>query len=354
MSYEINEKLLKQKAYQVEQLNYSIRLDANESPFNPANLCRDELIEAFSDIKLNRYPESDSRELREAFAKCYNIPPESIIAGNGSDELLGLLIGTVLSKDERLLIFEPDFSMYKIYAESFEKDIVSIKKTDSINFNEKFLEEQINKFKPDMIMFSNPRSPFGTLIKRETVLKMADAADKKGCLLVIDEAYMDFSDQSILSDVYDSNNLIVLRTLSKAWGLAGLRLGFLIAPVKLANVVNTFRPPYNVNAVSQAIGKIVLSHPEHLEESVKKIIELREGLYEQIKKHEDNKFIKKIWKSEANYIYIETNKAREITDAFHKHQIQVRGLENAIRITIGTEQEHIKLIKALDEILPEL
>ena len=186
--------------------------------------------------------------------------------------------------------------------------------------------------------------------KRSEIVKILENTD---ALVIVDEAYMDFSTESVLDLVEEFDNLIVLKTSSKALGCAAIRLGFAVSSREIVKVLNALRPPYNLNSVTQAIGCAIFSEPEFIKESVSRIIESRNYLYQGIKSLVNSK-IEKIYESETNYIYIKTKFAKHIYEELCKRSILIRKFDNSLRITAGTISENDEVIKSVKEILDSL
>jgi histidinol-phosphate aminotransferase len=233
MAYEVNEKIRELVPYQPITGNYRIRLDANESFLVPENEILKAIQKDAVSVAFQRYPDPIAQELCEAFAKAYNVNVENVVAGNGSDELISLLFSSFLMKGECAVTLSPDFSMYSFYCGIAEGQNKEFKKRDDFSFSIDDLIDFVNKNKARMLIFSNPCNPTSLGVKREEIRKLVSSVN---ALVVLDEAYMDFWDQSMLSEVNQYDNLIILRTCSKAIGAASLRLGFAVSNVKSDSV----------------------------------------------------------------------------------------------------------------------
>jgi histidinol-phosphate aminotransferase len=348
MTYRLNEKLKDLKPYEIDETIYKIKLDANESFINPGGGLKEKLWAALENISLNRYPDNSYQGLRKAFGDYYGVNPDLAVVGNGSDELLALIIGSFLKSEDTLLLAMPDFSMYPIFASTFER------KSKTFNRNKDGIIDAdgiIKKIKDENIsaaLFSNPSSALSTVNRREEILKIVDNTD---ALIIVDEAYMDFSNQSVLKEAQEKENLIVLRTCSKALGCAGIRLGFAVSSKRLAGLLNALRPPYNLNVLTEAAGKVVLSEKKYIDEAIAKVIDNRARLYGQLKKLEGNPMIAKVYPTSTNYICIETDYGEMICQKLKEESIIIRKLSNMIRITVGTEDENEKLIESIKRII---
>ena len=197
------------------------------------------------------------------------------------------------------------------------------------------------------ILFSNPTSPTADVTSREELIKLIEGTET---LVVIDEAYMDFSDQSVLDLVTKYDNLLVLKTCSKAIGCAGIRLGFSAASREITAAMNTVRPPYNLNSVTAEIGRLILSKPEYLEAAICEIKESREQMVKELRSISDSGWIQRVHPSNANYVYLESDHADMIYEELRGRSILIRRFNNALRITVGTKKENNELIAALRQI----
>ncbi len=233
--------------------DFKIRLDANESPLPLTDEVKERFCAEISNININRYPDSDSSALRAAFAKKFSLDANNVMAGNGSDEIISIIMTSLLDSGDKLCVAYPDFSMYSFYAELSENEVIICKKDE--NFNLETLSNFVVENGARAVIFSNPCNPTGEGYKRDEVIKFIESTP---ALCIVDEAYMDFWDQSILDLADKYENLIVLKTLSKAYGSAGIRLGFAIGHPTLICALNVARSPYNVNTLTQTLGKIII------------------------------------------------------------------------------------------------
>jgi histidinol-phosphate aminotransferase len=291
----------------------------------------------------NRYPDAYASELCEAFAAYHGIPSELITAGNGSDELINVISEAFLKDGSKVVNIPPDFSMYAFYANLRRAETINytVKADYSIDCGE--LVELIKKENADMLFFSNPGYPTSRVINGEVLYIVKNAPS-----WLIDEEYMDFSDQSVLDSVSDYPNLIVLRTMSKAFACAALRVGFAVANIDLTTILKAVKSPYNVNVVSQTLAKILLKYKEDAKTAVRCIIESRDKLYASLAE------IKTVTgapfeplKPSANFVFIKTDKADEIYNKLLSDGIAVRYFDKRLRITAGSENENAEIIEKL-------
>jgi histidinol-phosphate aminotransferase len=184
-------------------------------------------------------------------------------------------------------------------------------------------------------------------MSREDVLHIVENTN---ALVVIDEAYMDFSDQSIMKVAEKYDNLIILKTCSKAWGMAAVRLGFAVSSKKIARALHSVRSPYNVNALTQAAGCVILSKPDYIKKAVEEIKKARDYLYQGLAQLEGAEGVRRVIKPDTNFIYVEMDDAEFIYEELKKRSVIVRRMGDYLRITAGTKKENDALLQALSEI----
>lgn len=354
--YKLNGKVKNMVPYDAVTGDYEVRLDANESFINPGERFKGEIAEVIGKISFNRYPDPTNKKLREAFSKIYHTKAELVVAGNGSDELITIILGGFLQNGDKIVTLTPDFSMYGFYGETYEKESIRIKKGEDLSISVDSLIEDLEKIKPQALIFSNPCSPTSICLSKEEVARLVKSTD---ALVILDEAYMEFSYQSLMGEVENYDNLIILKTCSKAWGMAALRLGFAISNRAIVDAINCVRSPYNVNSMTQAVGEVILSHPEYLEEAKMKMLESRDQLYVTLKPLEEagiilstgeKVLVKRVVKPETNFILVEFYDAVSAKSVYNKllgNSIIVRVLSNFLRITAGTKEENQKITRAL-------
>ncbi|MDR2525237.1 MAG: histidinol-phosphate aminotransferase family protein [Oscillospiraceae bacterium] len=264
MSFELNEKLRGLQPYDPIAGDYPIRLDANES-FLPISQAERAAIAACAEsVQFRRYPDPAAISLRAAAADFYGVPPALLTAWNGTDEALQVLSAAFLGKGDALLCLEPDFSMYGFYAYLSGADVIRLPKREDYAINADAVIATLRQRRPTALVFSNPCNPTSLVLSREAVRDIVHAANDAGTLVVLDEAYMDFSDQSLLAETAAHPNLVILRTCSKAPGLAGLRLGFSVANTEITRILQAAKSPYNVGVWTQTLGEALLRQADRL------------------------------------------------------------------------------------------
>lgn len=325
-----------------------IRLDANESCLDISDELKAGLLEVVSNVVLNRYPDPYCKELRAAFSEYYNICQENVVVGNGSDELISIIFSSLVSVDSKVLTVAPDFSMYSFYADLYGRNVDVYKKNENYNFNVNDFINYINEKKYDFVIFSNPCNPTGQGLERSDILRIIENSNAAIC---VDEAYMDFWDEreSVMKDVNTHENLLVLRTLSKAIGLASCRLGFVVANRKIISMFNKVKSPYNVNTVSQEIGRYVLRNSSVLRESATFLKNQTLKLSDGIKNLNLKDAV--VYNTKTNFVFIDIPYAKIIFEKLKEKNIVIRCFgSDKLRITAGTDFENNAVIKAMGEI----
>ena len=344
-------------AYSPAPNTYKVKLNTNESPYDlPENL-RKEVVRKLGEMQFNRYPNPRAVELREVAADFFGIDSSMIMPGNGSGEWLKMLISDLMEHGSKLLFLDPDFFIYRRNAgfEAVEKSIVS-KGEDGFITVEGMIEI-IQAEKPDLFMFSNPCNPTGQGFNKEEVKRIIAACGD--AVVIVDEAYNDFYGESIIDYAVTTENVIVLRTCSKAIGLACARIGFAIANPRMIDLINHIRSPYSVSQSAQVIGQVVLKDKEYLRSITARVVEDREITYKKLaalaEKYPEEMKIKP---SVSNFFFVRFKDSKKICDALKdQYSIAVRDFPTApiphTRITVGTSEENQALVEALTEILAE-
>ena len=315
----------------------SVYLDANENSFGSP-----------LDVNYNRYPDPIQFKVKQRLSEIKGIPPENIFLGNGSDEAIDILFRAFCRPGlDNVITLPPTYGMYEVSANINDVEVRKIKLTPDYQLDMEGIAEAIDE-NTKIIFICSPNNPTGNSINRadiETIL-----ANFQG-LIVIDEAYINYSRQkTFIQELTEYANLVVLHTLSKAWGLAGLRLGMAFASEEIIEVFNKVKPPYNINEASQRIALEALQNVEQINNWIKLTVSEREKLINDLGKLE---LVLKIFPSDANFILVKTVDAKGIYDHLVNNGIIVRDrskvelCEGSLRITVGTPDENKTLITNL-------
>jgi len=332
----------KLQAYFVNDIPYRVKLDANEGS---NYLLKDGFkIENFQP---NLYPDSDSKILREKMARYYGCKAENIMVGNGSSEIINTVINAYCDKKDKVMSFVPSFSMYQTYCDLCGAEYVGIEYEKDYTQNIDKLINAANEINPKIVILCNPNNPTGILSTREEVIKLLD--NVKNSLIILDEAYVDFSENSVVDLIDKYENLIVMRTLSKAFGLAGLRVGAMIAKEETINYVWKVKVPYNINVLSQYAAEKALDNLDKVNDYTSRVKKLRNELGDSLKSLNFT-----VYPSGANFIFVKA----PVDNLFEKlmscgvliRKINYNG-EVYNRITVGTKEENDILIEEIINIV---
>ena len=353
MSYELNAKIRELSPYQPISGSYRIRLDANESFLSlPRELVERAALDVLNN-QINRYPDPYAEKLCGAFARFYGTQARYVTAGNGSDELISLITGAFFQPEEELITLEQDFSMYHFYGSVYGVKTSIFPKNPDLTVDTVSLAEYINRSGSRGLIFSNPCNPTSLCMERRQVLRLVEQVPD--CLVVVDEAYMDFADESILRSAHLCDNLIVLKTCSKAVGLAAVRLGFAVAGDRLTKALRAVKSPYNVNELTQSVGYQVLSDQAYVVDCTEKIIRSRDALYGGLMNlYATHRILQTVYPTSTKFVYIRTRYAKAIFQALLERSIAIRYMGDYLRICAGTKEENQAVLEALDEILTAL
>mgnify|MGYP000198918261 CR=1 FL=1 len=316
-----------------ESTSDMVFLDANENPFNNG---------------LNRYPDPQQQEVKKMLSEMKAVSTENILLGNGSDEVLDLIFRAFCEPNkDNIIILPPTYGMYKVLADINAIDVIEVQLTSDFQPKTQTILLAANE-KSKLLFLCSPNNPTGNSFSRvqvEIVLRQF-----KG-IVVIDEAYIDFSVQeSWLNCLEEFPNLIITQTLSKAYGMAGIRLGVCYASKEVIAVLNSIKPPYNVNELSQLKALERLSNIKEVQNEIEQIKNQKEILLKELK---EVVFIEQIYPSDANFLLIKVDNATERYEQLIEKGIVVRNrsnqplCENCLRISVGTAEENTQLIKVL-------
>lgn len=317
----------------------SVYLDANENSFGSP-----------LETDYNRYPDPLQLKLKQRLSEIKGVPPRNIFLGNGSDEAIDILYRAFCRPGiDNVITVPPTYGMYEVSANINDVEVRKVKLTADYQLDLEGISEAIDE-NTRIIFICSPNNPTGNSINRpdiETLLVNFNG------LVVVDEAYINYSRQkSFIQELTEHSNLLVLQTLSKAWGLAGLRLGMAFASEEIIEIFNKVKPPYNINEATQTLALQALQHVEQINDWIKLTVAEREKLTSALAGFS---FVLKIYPSDANFILVKTSDAAGIYAFLVEKGIIVRDrskvelCEGSLRITIGTPEENKVLIDTLAE-----
>lgn len=330
--------------------NASIFLDANENSFGSPQLIPSPSGEG-PGMRLNRYPDPLQIEVKEKLTQIKGVPSQNIFLGNGSDEAIDLLFRIFCEPGrDNAIIFPPTYGMYEVCAEMNAIKVKKVNLTEAYQLNFEAIEEAIDSF-TKLIFICSPNNPTGNSINRNDIEIILN--NFKG-IVVIDEAYINYAKQkTFISEITEYPNLVVMQTLSKAWGLAGLRLGMAYASSEIIELMNKVKYPYNINTATQLLVLDALSNIDWVNEHIAITVIEREKLKKDLLNLSFTEFV---CPSDANFLLVKMKEARKIYESLTAKGIIVRDrskiilCNDCLRITIGTEFENKILIDALKSI----
>lgn len=337
-------------AYHVPESQGLIKLDAMENPYSWPEEIKQAWLASLADAEINRYPDAESKQLKQQIARTFAIPESSgILLGNGSDEIIQLLAMAMAQSGRVIMAPEPSFVMYKMVAQITGMQFVGVPlQADDFSLDMPAMLAAIEEHQPGIIFLAWPNNPTGNLFDENELIRLIEKAPG---IVVLDEAYHAFAQKSCLPLLEQYDNLLVMRTLSKL-GLAGLRLGFIAGHPAWINEFDKLRMPYNIGVLTQRSVAFILEHIEVLNKQAGKIRGQRDSLHQQLSQLPGIQ----LWPSAANFLLlrVEQADADEVHSKLKDQGILVKNLNtvhdalrNCLRIAVGTEEENQKLLKAL-------
>jgi histidinol-phosphate aminotransferase len=326
----------------------AVFLDANENSYGSSVLLPSPKGEG-PGMRLNRYPDPLQWQLKFEIAKIKGVPAENIFIGNGSDEVIDLAYRIFCEPGkDNVVICPPTYGMYEVSADINDVAIKKINLTKEFNLDTEGILNATDE-NTKLVFICSPNNPTGNNMNRIDVEMLLNNFPG---IVLIDEAYINFSRQkTFIQELTEYPNLIVMQTMSKAWGLAALRLGLCYASLDIIDLFNKVKPPYNINKASQQLALEALQQTGQVNDWIKEVVSERSSLEKVLAKFS---FVEKIYKSDANFLLVKVKDANALYDYLSSNGIVVRNrskealCENCLRITIGTPDENRTLIKALD------
>lgn len=311
-----------------------VYLDANENPFENG---------------YNRYPDPYQKAVKNRLSEIKGVPAENILLGNGSDEVLDLIYRAFCEPGvDNVISHNPSYGMYPVLSEINNVGLRKVNLEEGFQLNAQAMLDAADH-NSKLFFICSPNNPSGNLLAKEEIKKILN---RENSLVVIDEAYIDFSDSdSWLSELENYPNLIICQTLSKAWGLAGLRVGMCYASKEIIQVLNAIKPPYNVNELSQQAALEALNNEENFKANLKVILEEKTKMEQALNQLP---CILEVFPSDANFVLVSVSDAKSLYDFLMEQQIIVRNRSkeylcaNCLRLTIGRPEENERLLKGIE------
>lgn len=316
-------------------------LDANESPYDLPEAIKEAIFDRLAETSYNRYPDSEAAELRELMADYLGVDSARLVAGNGSDELIGYLLAACVEPKDTIVIPTPTFSMYSILGSQYHGQVRRVPLSEDWNLTRDFLDVASGA---KITFVGHPNNPTGNCFSRETIVELLETGSG---LVVVDEAYAEFSRDSLIDLGTEYPSLVVLRTMSKAFGLAAARVGFLYANTEIIRGINTVRLPYNLNTLSQVTAEETLRNRERVLGTVDKILRERENLVDFLDEQGLNPS-----PSDSNFILFKPDDPERLYDVLLEKGIRIRSfsgerIEDYLRVTVGTPEQNARFREAV-------
>jgi len=346
----IRREILGQKGYKVDPQDYPVKIDAMENPYRLSPVLQQTLSERLETVSLNRYPEAGACRLRSRYASYFGIDETMLMIGNGSDELITILCTALTNAGSSVLIPVPTFAVYRIVALNHGRQVFEVPLDQDFDLDLPVMLDIIKREKPALVFLSNPNNPTGNCFdghKIEAIIRASEG------MVVVDEAYFNFSGKTLIPLLKKYPNLIILRTLSKV-GLAAIRVGFLMGSPELVRELDKVRLPYNINTLSQVVAGFYLDEEPAFLAQIQELISSREALFSRLRGLEGIR----LYPSDANFIFFT---CASDADSVYRHLLN-RGIviknlnapgrmKNCMRVTVGNPEENAQFIEALRECL---
>jgi histidinol-phosphate aminotransferase len=344
------------EGYHSPQVPVEVRLNTNESPYPPPPEFLEALVAQARDIAYNRYPDRSARALREALGELHGVGPEQVFAANGSNEVLQSICLAYGGAGRKAAMFEPTYALHSHIAHLTGTEMVQGQRRPDFTLDTGAAIELMEREQPSIVFLCSPNNPTGLAEDASTVSAVLAAAlsEELSALVVVDEAYGQFADWSALELVNEDVPLAVVRTFSKTWSMAALRLGYVVAPSEVVKVLERVALPYHLDALKQAAGRLALQFSEQMESRVAWVVAERERIIGALSKMPVH-----VWPSQANFVLWrpESRSGPETWDGLVQRSVLVRdtsswpGLNGCLRTTVGTKEENDKFLSALEEVL---
>ena len=351
MNYQslLREDLRLLQPYQTHVVAGNVRMDCNENPFCWPEGMREELFAR--EIAFNRYPDGEARALREAIAAYNRVEAEEVLVGNGSDELIQIILQTFGGRGRALMIHPPTFAMYQAAAAITATSLVEVPLISGTKLDlEGMLKALAENERIKVIIICNPNNPTGSLFPREEILRLVQNTE---ALVIVDEAYFEFSGETLIDVIRDYPNILIMRTFSKAFGMAALRLGYVVGCRELITDLNRVRQPFNVNAFSQQAGILALKYLSAYQSQIQVLKNEIQGLYAELAQIPNIQVLP----THANFLLVHSPAARIISEKLNQAGFTTRYLANpkgvgeSFRLSAALPEENRAFLQVLKEIV---
>jgi len=337
------------KEYSVPQDKYEVKLNQNESPYDVPKDLKEEIIKQIMNTDWNRYPSRTAAPLVKSLSEYTNFPKEGIVAANASNEILQGVFQAICDSGDKLVTISPGFAIYPYLSQIMDLNLAEVPLLEDFSFDVPAIIKE--GFDAKMVVLALPNNPTGTTIANEQIEEIAK--NIKG-IFVVDEAYFEFSKKTVISLLDKYDNIIIIRTLSKAFGLAGLRLGYLLTNAEIASAVQKAKLPFSVGIFGQIAGEILLKKNDYIKDVVKKILDEKEKVFAELKEIPTIEPVP----SFTNFILFRTQSVsgKELFEEMYRRGVLLRffntpRLKDTLRVTIGKPEGNKIFLKTLKEVL---
>jgi len=351
---EVRRDLVALEGYHSPQVAADVRLNTNESPFPPPAGFVEELAREVTRLSLHRYPDRRAWSLRCALAERYGRRPEEVFVANGSNEVLQTLLLTFGGPGRRALTFEPTYAMHGQITRTTGTQLVESERGADLRLDPDSAVEAITAVRPDLIFLCSPNNPTGLEDPPDTVNRVLGASAAGPALVILDEAYGQFAGHSAVDMVAEDVPLVVTRTFSKTWSLAGLRIGYMIGPAWLVAELDKVVLPYHLDAFKQRAAELALGHVDEMNERVSILVAERERMSAALDRLDLD-----VWPSGSNFLLFRPRRVRgdDVWQHLLDRGVLVRNcaswprLEGCLRVTVGTAEENDRFLGALEDVV---
>jgi histidinol-phosphate aminotransferase len=345
------------EGYHSPQVDVAVRLNTNESPYAPPPAFVARYIAALAEVGWHRYPDRGAHDLRDALGAFLGQPPARLLCANGSNEVLQTLLLTYGGAGRRALMFEPTYALHGQIARSTATEVITGERAADYSIDLDAAAELMRGGEPSIVFVCSPNNPTGTVESRDTVERLLAIANETGTLVVVDEAYGEFAPWSAIELVSEEQPLAVVRTYSKVWSLAAVRLGYAVAPEWVIAELEKVLLPYTLSVPTQLAGTVALEFRAEMEQRVASLVEERGRLFAALTEMPGLDVVP----SGANFLLFRVaGDAHELWELLLARGVLVRDfsswprVEGCLRITVGTPAENDAFLAAIGDVLPEV
>ena len=344
----INGSIRALQAYHLDPIETSIKLNQNENPYDWPEEIKKEIAQFCMDRPWNRCPPFIPEDLKKMVAQYAGISPEGVIIGNGSNEMILVLMLSLMNKSNRVILSQPTFTVYKLLADGLGGQTLCVNMKEDLSFNVEAIKGALIDNPGSVLILCSPNNPTGGYLSQEEIEGILEVHTG---FMILDQAYVEFGGYNAISLLKRYPNLIITRTFSKAFAAAGLRLGYMLGSPEVISEMNKIKLPYNVNFFSEHVASVLIKNSSLLDGTIEEIKTERDSLLQTLRTMP----FENVYPSASNFILIRSIKKQEIFDFLKSRGILIRDvsrypmLQDCLRISVGTRQENMLLKDALRE-----